>query len=262
MDPFKFEEVTLLITHYNRSISLGRLLMAFRDLNCVFAEIIVSDDGSGPDHLGRVRRLQDEFDFKLVTTPYNKGLGNNINKGQKEVRSPYTLYVQEDFIPAPVFPERLSESLSILNEDSQIDFIRFFALFRYPDLRSYNDHFSSVFFNKWNMSHLKFFCYSDNPHLRRSSFFKKFGEYKEGWAGDVTEFVMSLSFFRIGGKALIAKDYDKVFIHQNSNDEPSMMERKPWRHKKDFFIRVLRAVYLKYRLIKNTVQLYRYPKIK
>ena len=50
-EPLSFPGVTLLVTVYNRSRSLDRLLDAFKQLNCHFGDIVVSDDGSKPEHL-------------------------------------------------------------------------------------------------------------------------------------------------------------------------------------------------------------------
>ena len=41
-----FKDVTLLVTHYNRSRSLEHLLESFLNINCLFEDIVVSDDGS------------------------------------------------------------------------------------------------------------------------------------------------------------------------------------------------------------------------
>ena len=100
-----FGEVTLLITHYNRSQSLEQLLLSFEALNCRFGDVVASDDGSKPEHIDYLLQLQKKHDFRLITTPENRGLGNNINKGQDAVHTPLTLYVQEDFTPAAIFPE-------------------------------------------------------------------------------------------------------------------------------------------------------------
>ncbi len=43
---YSFEDIALLITVYNRSSSLSRLLDAFHNLGIHFGEIIVSDDCS------------------------------------------------------------------------------------------------------------------------------------------------------------------------------------------------------------------------
>lgn len=44
----------------------------------MFAEIVVSDDGSKLEHVTKLRELKSEFNFKLVLAPTNMGLGNNI----------------------------------------------------------------------------------------------------------------------------------------------------------------------------------------
>jgi hypothetical protein len=36
-----FNDVTLLVTHYNRSSSLARLLRTFKEMDMMFAEIVV-----------------------------------------------------------------------------------------------------------------------------------------------------------------------------------------------------------------------------
>jgi len=111
---FVFPEVTLLITHYNRSLSLERRLTVFGELDCSFAKIIVSDDCSRGEHVGRLANLQKRFEFELVTATTNGGLGNNINKGQDAVTTPYTLYVKEDFEPTELFPFKLEDALTFL----------------------------------------------------------------------------------------------------------------------------------------------------
>ena len=110
-----FPGVALLVTHYNRSRSLERLLSTFAAQGCLFDEIVVSDDGSKPEHQEYLKQLQPRFNYKLITAPVNKGLGNNINKGQDAVTAPFTLYVQEDFEPASDFPQHFADAMSILN---------------------------------------------------------------------------------------------------------------------------------------------------
>src|ERR1700760_1806914 len=138
----KFDAITLLITHYNRSQSLERLLKTFGDQGIEFGDIVVSDDGSKPEHQERIKEMAGPYHFRLITTPVNKGLGNNINKGQDAVNTPYTLYVQEDFDPFPGYKKHLQDALSIIDERSDIDLIRFYAYFKYPYLKPYRDGFS------------------------------------------------------------------------------------------------------------------------
>ncbi len=252
-----FEGVSLLITHYNRSSSLARLLNAFVQLNCSFSAIIVSDDGSLPEHQNALQKLKDQYNFQLVTTPVNKGLGNNINKGQDAVKTAYTLYVQEDFVPKADFTVHFTNALSLMNKHEEFDIVRFYAYFKYPYLKPFSAGFSEMIFKPmvWYSNHLKFYFYSDHPHLRRSTFFTKFGRYIEGKNGDITEFTMCLSFIKNGGKGLFFDRFTSVFDQVNTSSEPSTaLFRKEWEFSEKTYF-TLRKFYLLYRLMKNTFEL-------
>lgn len=252
-----FAEVTLLITHYNRSASLARLLRAFRELNCSFGGIVVSDDASKPEHLKEIKSLATEYHFELISTPQNKGLGNNINKGQAAVKTPYTLYVQEDFVPKAAFVPHFKDALAFMQDDDSWDIVRFYAYFPYPYLRPFAKGFSKMIFKPqlWYANHLKFYFYSDHPHLRRSSFLEKFGPYAEGIKSDKTEFLMCLSFLKKNGKGLFFDDFTTLFDQKNTNDEPSTINRSDWRESQNPLFLLLRWGYLKLRLVKNTFEL-------
>lgn len=240
---FKFVNVTLLITHYNRSGSLIRLLKAFKELNCSFENIVVSDDGSQPVHIERLLAAKAEFNMQLVSTEKNKGLGHNLNKGQDAVKSPYTLYVQEDFIPQPIFPEKLAFALDCLEKRKELDIARFYSYEKYPYLKPLSNGFSEMIFNPFSSGYRKFYYYSDHPHLRRSNFFEKFGRYAEGIKSDVTEYRMMLSFLRNKGKGLYYEDYKGLFEQSNSDEEPSTVKRTAWKQKDGFFISMIRDLY-------------------
>jgi glycosyltransferase involved in cell wall biosynthesis len=247
-----FSDTTLLITHYNRSASLERLLTTFENRNCRFEAIVVSDDGSRMEHLDRLIALRDRFSFELITTPVNRGLGNNINKGQAAVKTPYTLYVQEDFDPSAEFPERFEDALAFMREDPTLDIIRFYAYFPYPNVRPFKKGFSEMVYSFWDMNHLKFYYYSDHPHLRRTCFPEKFGKYVEGEIGDITEYKMAISFLQKKGRGLIYDAFTTLFDQKNSANEPSTMDRADWRQSDNLFIRFARFLYLRYRWLKNT----------
>jgi len=250
MPVHRFDDVTLLITHYNRSRSLGRLLAAFRRLDCRFGDIVVSDDGSRPEHLAQVQALQEEYGFRLVTTQVNKGLGNNINKGQDAVTTPYTLYVQEDFEPSGIFPGHFADALQFMEESRDLDIVRLYAYFPYPAMKPRGKGFSGMIYRWWNMNHIKVYMYSDHPHLRRSSFFEKFGRYREGIPPDATEYSMAVAFLQHKGKGLFYNDFTTLFYQKNEADEPSTIGRADWRQSRNPLVLLLREVYLKYRLLK------------
>lgn len=240
-----YNEITLLITHYNRPASLKRLIVSFEDLAINFAEIIVSDDGSASHNLDLARKICLLHHIRLITSPKNKGLGNNINKGQDEVKTPLTLYIQEDFVPTPLFKEKLPIALELMKTDTSVDIVRFYAYFKYPCLRPVRDGFSHILFHPWAFwsTYNRFYVYSDHPHLRRSSFLKKFGRYIEGIKGDRTEYKMMMSFLKKKGKALYYDNYQDLFTQLNSTTEPSTMSRDKFRNSSNIVISAVRHVY-------------------
>jgi glycosyltransferase involved in cell wall biosynthesis len=250
-----FPDTTLLITHYNRSESLERLLNTFENLDCKFEAIVVSDDGSRSEHLEKVNVLANRYRFNLVTTPTNRGLGNNINKGQDAVKTAYTLYVQEDFQPSDIFPKHFEDALEFMRKDATLDLIRFYAYFSYPNLKPFAKGFSEMIYSFWDWNHLKFYYYSDHPHLRRSNFLEKFGRYPEGIKGDLTEYKMAVHFLQKKGRGLFYDNFTELFYQKNSSDEPSTMVRPDWRLSKNPVIQLARLAYLRYRWLKNTLDL-------
>ncbi len=244
-----FKDVTLLITHYNRSSSLERLLRTFAAQDCFFEDIVVSDDGSRPEHLDQLKKLQEELRFQLVTTPKNAGLGNNINKGQDAVKTPYTLYVQEDFEPDPTFAAHFSDALAFMNDRKDFDIVKFYAYYAYPYLKPFAKGFSEMRFKPWYPGYTKIYMYSDHPHLRRSNFFEKFGRYPEGMSGDNTEYRMCISFLQHKGKGLFYDDFQSLFHQKNSSAEPSTMHRNYWRESNNGLVKAAREGYRHFKFI-------------
>lgn len=238
-----FNNIALLITHYNRSSSLERLLTSFQRLNITFGETIVSDDASNKVHAQKLLELKRRYGFTLVSTPVNKGLGNNLNKGQSAVNSPYTLYVQEDFVPTDKFLSHFLDAVSILEEEKDIDIARFYAYAPYPYLKPYKNGFSKMVYKPYFLDKNKIYNYSDHPHLRRHTFFDRFGRYTEGIKSDKTEYQMCLSFIQNKGKAIFFDDYKSLFIQENSSAEPSTVQRSDWRQNDSLIISLVRLVY-------------------
>lgn len=240
-----FKNITLLITHYNRSNSLERLLQTLVNVKVSFSEIVVSDDGSEAKHLKKLQSLQDQYLFKLITTPINKGLGNNINKGQDNATKKYTLYIQEDFVPKELFFAKLKVAEQFFEHDEDLDFVRFYAYFKLPNLEPFKEGFSLVKFNALNVfeTYRKFYAYSDHPHLRRSNFFNKFGRYPEGIKPDRTEYKMMMNILSIGVKIYFYEDFKALIEQENSNAEPSTVKRNFWRENQNILISVIRHTY-------------------
>lgn len=252
-ESYFFKDVTLLITHYNRSKSLERLLASLARLNCRFEEIVVSDDASRPEEMAQVKRIQGIYNFRLVTTPKNGGYGNCINKGEDAIDTPYTIYLQEDFVPFAVFPEHFKDALQIMNEDKSIDYIRFWAIEdMHINLKPYGKGFSLMEYKFWNMSHLKFYQFSDTPNIRRSNFIEKFGRYREGIFGDKTDYYKAISFIHNKGKGLFYDKYDTLFTHDDEEEGSRIRSGNNWRQKQNIFVRILRFFFLRYKWLKGT----------
>ena len=250
-------DVTLLITHFNRSESLARLLKAIDELNINFYEVIVCDGYSKKEHIEHIFKLQEEFKFTLKTSTSNKGLGNTINMGQDAVKSPYLLYVQEDFYPKPKFKQALIDGLEIFKNEPKWDIIRFYSFpwSPFPYLKNYKKGFSEMKFSlsPLYISHIKFYVYSDHPHLKRKSFPQKFGRYIESPKGDVTEMGMCRSFLKNKGKGLFYTEHKELFEHDNSDHEPGLFRPDKIKTKKYSDIAPLYWAYLKYKTLKETV---------
>lgn len=243
MLPDFFEDVTLLVTHYNRSCSVKRLLEAIKSQQIRFGAIIISDDGSQSHHLKQLQDLAPIYGFQLVESARNHGLGHNLNKGQANVKTALTLYVQEDFLPTVKFAKALRDSVEFMRTDSQLDLVRFFSNFQYPYTKPYKHDFSQLYIPPLALNYQKIYLYSDNPHLRRSNFLDKFGSYREDLTGDRTEYRMCISFIQRRGKALLHNDFQDIFKHVNTAEEPSTMTRVAWRQHSSPLLSLARDIY-------------------
>ena len=242
---YHFSDITLLITHYNRSQSLEKLLNSFISFNVAFSKIIVCDDGSKIEHQNKLILLKEKYNFDLLSAPSNKGLGNNINKGQDAITSKYTLYIQEDFVPKPLFISKLKVAHQFFEDDEELDFVRFYAYIKYPYLKAFKEGYSQMIFKhaKFWQSYKKFYLYSDHPHLRRSTFFEKYGRYCEGKKSDRTEYKMMLQVLSTGVKAYFYEDFKSLLVQENSLAEPSTIKRNFWRENQGFLIVIVRHIY-------------------
>ncbi|MBK1439220.1 glycosyltransferase [Parapedobacter sp. ISTM3] len=259
----QYPDVTLLITHYNRSSSLEKLLSSISEQRLTFGAIVVSDDASNALHSAHLRELCDIYPIQLVTAAKNGGLGHNINKGQRAVKTPYTLYVQEDFQPTGAFPRAFGDALELMEDDRTLDLVSFYAYKPYPYTRPYRKGYSEKLFKPmpWYANHLKFYVYSDHPHLRRNEFQNKFGAYAEGVNSDRTERLMALSFIKNKGRALVYDNHYGLFVQENTTDEPSTATfRSNWRQSSNWAVKTIRYAYLKWKVIDQTYQLATFKK--
>ncbi len=242
-----FADITLLVTHYNRSASLENLLESFVARNLSFADIVVSDDGSQHSHFSRLQELQEKYHFRLVPAVTNGGLGKNLNKGQDAATTLYTLYVQEDFEATDKLRDALVAAHTFMEDDKDLDYVRFYAYIPYPYLKKFKHGFSKIEIRNLGRNYRKIYAYSDHPHLRRSNFFEKFGRYPEGLKGDLTEYKMCISFLQNKGNGLFYDQFSELFVQKNSAAEPSTMTRSNIRQSDNFFISIVRDIYRQFK---------------
>ena len=216
---------------------------SFANEGVSFKEIVVADDASKPEHLDYIKNLQTKYTFTLSSPQKNGGLGSNLNRGQDAVKTAYTLYVQEDFILLDGGVTHLKNGLKIMEENNEIDSVRFYAYGRYPNLKPYKYGFSEMIFSPWSLNPAKTTMYSDHPHLRRSNFLEKFGRYNEIRKSDITEYDMMVSFLKNRGKALLFDNYKSVFEQANSEFEPSTVKRNKLRYSNSFVVAIPRYFY-------------------
>jgi hypothetical protein len=124
-----------------------------------------------------------------------------------------------------------------------LDIVRLYSYLRYPYLRPFRKGFSIMLYKPWYWDYRKIYCYSDHPHLRRSSFLQKFGRYRERVSVDRSEYQMCVSFLRNKGKGLFYDDFQSLFRHQNSEEEPSTTPRDWRQHSNNVFVRFARFGY-------------------
>lgn len=176
-------EITFLFITYNRPQLLARALHALNNVSLeigISPYLIVSDDGSTPENLDLLYRLN--FD-EVLTTDKNSGLGANQNKGLARCFTQYILQIQDDWIFTGN-PNDLSRAIEIMNSDPTIGVLQ---------LTKTNSDLP-VNFKKFGSSCYKIFAndglpwnrncsvrpYSDNPHLKRRDFVLDVGPYLEG----------------------------------------------------------------------------------
>ncbi len=89
--------VSIVIPCYNQGSFLHECLDSLKSqtIDAERMEIIVVDDGSGPDTKATLRRLQDQYSFQLVTQD-NGGLSHARNTGVQQSRGQYILPLDAD----------------------------------------------------------------------------------------------------------------------------------------------------------------------
>ena len=174
-------------------------------------ELILCDDGSPEDIQSEIRKIP--FD-KYLLSKKNNGLGANTNQGIQNANGEYILQLQDDWA--------LSGNHNYLQIGIKtLEYFEDIALIRYRLGRDF--YFSEMRPIGTTSEKIKvlsrkisgeLFLYSDNPHLKRSSFHQIIGLYKEGVKMELTELDMCKKFLdKTDWNAAVIDGYENVFLH-------------------------------------------------
>lgn len=177
-------DISVLLVTYNRSDMLERTVHFLReraDLDGLIVEYVITDDASEPAHLDRVLSLAADTH---VTSPVNRGLGHNCNKGIAACAGKLIFQLQDDWEflgPADV----LKTAMRILDADPEIGVVQ--LIDAVPDLphelRTLADGIAYRVFANDGLSQRRpsgARPYSDQPHVKHRQFIHDIGPYQEG----------------------------------------------------------------------------------
>lgn len=196
----EFPPISVLINTYNRIEDLQRTVTGLRE-TLVYEgdklQWIIADDCSPDNYLERVSHLRvfDGLNVRFISTPVNSGVGASMNWGFRHVQTPYCFYTQDDLIPTK--PIDLRKSVALMEVQPNIGILRYRALGS-DQLYIYRQH--EVDLKEWlpypisgdtamegkcvyliiDKDSPSLYIYSDNPQLRRMSWFTQYGWHFEG----------------------------------------------------------------------------------
>lgn len=230
-------EVSILITHYNRSKALIDCIESFKALNLeINFEFIVCDDCSTEEQLTEIRKIKD---ITLIESEYNRGLGANINKGLPYCSGEFILYCQEDFMITSGFVNVIEEIAVVLRQN-KVDMVRLKANYRFPKLISISKNISQI--PKFAVQNflVNAFQYSDNPFVIKKDFFEKNGFYLEDVKGNYCELEYSIRIMKSNVNVAILNQY--VFKSGQWESVLNYSARPQKRGRKEFhkFLRAIR----------------------
>ena len=175
---FEWPLVSILFITYKRFDLLKTTVESFRNTDYPRLELVIADDGSGPEIQNQIRTLPVDV-FALA--PKNRGLGANNNNGIRHCKGKYILMLQDDWAcqgPA----DYLKNAVRVFEANPQLGFINFAGAPHPPDLTQRlkgSDEPCYVTPRPYEGSHKEEFLYSDQPHLQSRVSLDAIGPYIE-----------------------------------------------------------------------------------
>lgn len=171
--------VSVLFITYKRFDHLQRAVESFRqNTSYPNIEIVIADDGSGPEIQEKIRSLGAE---QYAFAKKNRGLGANNNAGLRLCNGKYVLMIQEDCLCYGP-PEYLMEAVGVMEANPDVGIINFAATQHPPDLSMRLKGSDEPCFatpKPLGGSGKEESLYSDQPHLRSMESVRIVGCYSE-----------------------------------------------------------------------------------
>jgi len=178
LSDFEWPVVSALFITYKRFDLLKKTVESFRrNTDYPRLELVIADDGSGPEIQKQIRTLQADV-FALL--PKNRGLGANNNNGIRHCSGKYILMIQDDWECAGP-SDYLLNAVKVMEANPQVGIINFAGAPHPPDRSqrlSGSDEPCYVTPTP-HQSHKVEYLYSDQPHIRSRAALEHVGYYIE-----------------------------------------------------------------------------------
>jgi glycosyltransferase involved in cell wall biosynthesis len=213
--------VSVLVTTYER-FDLLKIVTDSLVLNLDYprnrCQLILADDGSSESTQRKMKSLPyDTFVFSKK----NRGLGANINAGQKAMKGEFLLYLQDDceLKPGDGFVYR---AINLMKSDSEIGIVRLFCVdgLDYSRQKTSSEKIVRKYRNSSSAG-----LYTDLPHIKSREFIEYIGPYKDSKYSQYTETNMKKRFG--SQKKYTVACFEEDWLFRHIGDEQSWRQRNP-----------------------------------
>jgi len=179
MTDFEWPLVSVLFITYKRFDMLQKSFESFRrNTNYPRLELVIADDGSGPEIQAQIRTLPADV-FALL--PKNRGLGANNNNGIGHCTGKFILMIQDDWeCHGPA--DYLGNAVLAFEANPKLGFINFAGAPHPADLSQPLKGSAEPCYvtpQPYEGTHKDYFLYCDQPHLQSRASLEAVGPYIE-----------------------------------------------------------------------------------
>ena len=207
-------DLVILIVHYNRFELLKKTLNSLKKAFSDKVDYLITDDSSPPSVIKKLNTLNIDF----VKNIRNKGTGGNTNNGLLTIDNKFILQIQDDFeLKCDKELKILHSMIDIMKNNQDIDILRFYGTpkgLKVKEKRDYKGLSILIYDNNTILNYpYSFHLYSDTPHLKRSTFHKDYGLYKEYTKMEWTETEFAMRCLENKVTIASVEQMNDIFIH-------------------------------------------------